>query len=85
MWYRTKDVKKFGKGKIPKNRNCKKFGYSSDREYRKKQRKIINFLKNCLIHHIPFNESEFWWGYVQDAKEQYKLWKRLNSEAKENL
>lgn len=71
MWYRTKDTKKFGKDKIPKNRNCKKFGYSDDKEYRKNFRKTVKFLKNCIVHHIPFNPEQYYW-YLPTALKELK-------------
>lgn len=46
-----KDKKKFGKDKIPKNRNCKKFGYSiGDKEYRKNARKQLNKINDDKLH-----------------------------------
>lgn len=69
MWYRTKDIKKFGKGKIPKNRNCHKFGCSESKEYRKTKRKAIKFVKNCLVHNIPFDPLQYRW-YINAAKKE---------------
>ena len=45
-----KDPKKFGKGKKPKNRRCKKFGISLDKELRKMLRKEEAKQRDDLLH-----------------------------------
>lgn len=53
-----KDKKKFGKGKTPKNRNCRIFGYSYPKDSRKWHRKLVKQIKHKLLFKIPLNEEE---------------------------
>lgn len=46
-----KDKRKFGKGKKPKNRQCKKFGYSWGKELRKAFRKARAKRRDDELHH----------------------------------
>ena len=53
-----KDKRKFGKGKKPKNRNCKVFGICDGKEYRKQKRQLIKQIKHKLLFCIPLDEEE---------------------------
>lgn len=53
-----KDKRKFGKGKKPKNRNCKVFGACYGKEYQKWKRKLIKQIKHKLLFNISLNEEE---------------------------
>lgn len=53
-----KDKRKFGKGKKPKNRNCKVFGVCKGKEYRKWERQLIRRIKHKLLFKISMNEEE---------------------------
>lgn len=57
-WRYRSDIKKFGWGLPPKNRNCKKFGYFQDKISRKDDRKFIKLIKHKMFKHIPLTESE---------------------------
>lgn len=59
-WYRTKDSKKFGKGKKPKNNSpTKKCGYCYGKELRKEWRKEAKAKAHAILKgHITETETK---------------------------
>lgn len=53
-----KDKKKFGWDKKPKNRNCKTFGYSLGKEFRKEERKLKKMINHKMLMKIPLTFDE---------------------------
>lgn len=67
-----KDSKKFGKGKIPKNRS-KHRGYQEDKEYRKAHRRHVAMIKDCIVHCRPFPDGISVWD-VREAEKELRLY-----------
>lgn len=58
LYMTLKDKKKFGKGKKPKSRSCKSFGYCKGKEERKFERKIKKAVKHKCLFHIQMTDLE---------------------------
>lgn len=67
-----KDIKKFGKGKIPKNRS-KHRGYQEDKDYRKAHKKRVAAIKDCIVYCRPFPENSSIWD-VREAERELRLY-----------
>lgn len=67
-----KDIKKFGKGKTPKNRSNHR-GYQEDKDWRKAHRKAVALVKDCIVHCRPFpNNTSIW--VVREAEKELRLY-----------
>lgn len=58
-WKWRKDIKKFGWGQdCSKNHQCKAFGWSNGKEYRRERRKRIAAIRHKMFKHIPLTEED---------------------------
>lgn len=84
-----KDKKKFGgTSLVPKNHNCRKFGYSYDKEVRRLWRMEAKRIAHKVLMHLPIsreeiqkawsnpymNLSELGVPYVWDGVDYYERW-----------
>lgn len=70
-----KDKKKFGgTSLVPKNHNCRKFGYSYDKEVRRLWRMEAKRIAHKVLMHLPISREEIQKAWSNPYVDSSTLW-----------